>query len=760
MLMKQTMTQMGFAPSVKSSVTPCTVENLYAAMDSETTAKICADIEDALERVKRGEMCREDFEAYKRDRKQQLMVLTPHATFTDGVRQNKSAVPSGLSMYDIDHISDPRGFFNTMVRERCAELGIVMAHVTPSTEGLRLIFEVPEGMSLAEAQKWMSEQLGDSSYDGSVKDYARCSFVVPRAYLLYIDEEELCKQREVKAVSQNATVPEMTPQPSSALSHQTSPASDSNLRIFDLCLQEVGLKLEEIDQVGVYNWHNTLVSILSVGICRLMAQDELKAVLAVKMPNYAREQDCQRLVSDFYKDYTKMNAPMSQRLRAIYAESVTGVKDKPLTTEDVLGDVPPQMPRRLPKSVKLMVSKEPDIYKPASAMGLFPALGAHLYQVQFPYADHTMHEATFMQNCMAPMSSGKSCVNRVCEPIMADIKARDDVNRRREDEWKEECRSMGANKQKPKRPDDLIIQMMSSDLTNAALVQKLQDAQGHFLYVQVDEVELFEQLKVNGRSGQIGKIFRLAYDCGYYGQERVGIQSVTGRPQMRMNYNASTTIQRGQQFFRSMMADGTLSRLSFSTIVTWRGMAMPIHGIYDEQHAEAVKPYIDRLNAAKGIIDLPQAQRLIQRMDKEAKDTAWLCDDEVYEKLAYRAVVSAWLRAMVLYIAEGKWSKDIENFAMWTMKYDMWCKMHFFGEQMSQQMAGEVVRTRGPKNMLDMLADDFTREDAQAVRIRERKKNSNPTQQLCMWEERGYITCDENGVYHKTPAYLKRKKAA
>ena len=758
--MKQTKTQMGFAPSVKSSVTPCTVENLYAAMDSETTAKICADIEDALERVKRGEMCREDFEAYKRDRKQQLMVLTPHATFTDGVRQNKSAVPSGLSMYDIDHISDPRGFFNTMVRERCAELGIVMAHVTPSTEGLRLIFEVPEGMSLAEAQKWMSEQLGDSSYDGSVKDYARCSFVVPRAYLLYIDEEELCKQREVKAVSQNATVPEMTPQPSSALSHQTSTATDRNLRIFDLCLQEVGLKLEEIDQVGVYNWHNTLVSILSVGICRLMAQDELKAVLAVKMPNYAREQDCQRLVSDFYKDYTKMNAPMSQRLRAIYAESVTGVKDKPLTTEDVLGDVPPQMPRRLPKSVKLMVSKEPDIYKPASAMGLFPALGAHLYQVQFPYADHTMHEATFMQNCMAPMSSGKSCVNRVCEPIMADIKARDDVNRRREDEWKEECRSMGANKQKPKRPDDLIIQMMSSDLTNAALVQKLQDAQGHFLYVQVDEVELFEQLKVNGRSGQIGKIFRLAYDCGYYGQERVGIQSVTGRPQMRMNYNASTTIQRGQQFFRSMMADGTLSRLSFSTIVTWRGMAMPIHGIYDEQHAEAVKPYIDRLNAAKGIIDLPQAQRLIQRMDKEAKDTAWLCDDEVYEKLAYRAVVSAWLRAMVLYIAEGKWSKDIENFAMWTMKYDMWCKMHFFGEQMSQQMAGEVVRTRGPKNMLDMLADVFTREDAQAVRIRERKKNSNPTQQLCMWEERGYITCDENGVYHKTPAYLKRKKAA
>ena len=759
--MKRTTTMMGFAQSVKSSVTPCTLESLYAAMDAETTAKICADIEDALERVKRGEMCREDFETYKRDKKQQLMVLTPHATFTDGVRQNKSAVPSGLSMYDIDHISDPCGYFNTMVRERCAELGIVMAHKTPSTEGLRLIFEVPEGMTLAEAQKWMSEQLGDSDYDGSVKDYARCSFIVPRAYLLYIDEEELCKQREVKPNTKNGYEVKAVPQNEGVVEkgERIVQAADRNLRIFDLCLQEVGLKLEEIDQVGVYNWHNTLVAILSVGICRLMAQDELKAVLAVKMPNYAKEQDCQRLVSDFYKDYTKMNAPMSQRLRAIYAESVTGVKDKTLTTEEVLGDEPPQMPRRLPKSVKVMISKEPDIYKPASAMGLFPALGTHLYDVHFPYADHTMHEATFMQNCMAPMSSGKSCVNRVCEPIMADIKARDEENMRREEEWKEECRSMGANKQKPKRPDNLMVQILPTDMTNAALVQKLQDAQGHFLYLQLDEVELFDQLNVNGKK-TVGKIFRLAYDCAPYGQARVGVQSVSACPQMRMNYNASTTVQRGQQFYRPMIADGTLSRLSFSTIITYRGMAMPVHGIYDEQHAEAIKPYVDCLNAAQGVIDLPQAQRLIQRMDKEAKDTAWLCDDEVYEKLGYRAVVSAWLRAMVLYIAEGKWSKEIENFAMWSMKYDMWCKMHFFNEMMHQQMAGEVVRTRGPKNMLDQLQETFTFEDAQNQRIRERKKNANPNQMLCMWELRGYITRDENGVYHKTPAYLKRKHVA
>jgi len=760
---KKNQTMMGFAPNVKSSVTTCTIENLYAAMDSAVTIHVCADIEDALEQVKRGEMSRDDFEAYKRERKKELMVLTPHATYTDGQRQNKTAVPSGLSMYDVDHIPDPRGYFNALVSDRCRELGIVMAHVTPSTEGLRLIFEMPEGMTLAEAQKWMSDQLGDSSYDGSVKDYARCSFIVPRAYLLYIDEEELCKERVVELGERNvlpaSEMAERNADPSETESRNATVPSDRNLRIFDLCLAEVGLKLEEIDQVGVYNWHNTLVAVLSVGICRLMSQNELKAVLSIKMPNYAKEQDCLRLVSDFYKDYTRMNAPMSQRLRAIYAESVTGVKDKPVTTDDVLGDVPPQMPRRLPKSVKLMISKEPDVYKPASAMGLFPALGTHLYDVHFPYADHTMHEATFMVNCMAPMSSGKSCVNRVCEPIMADIKARDDENRRREDEWKEECRSMGANKQKPKRPENLIVQIMSSDLTNAALVQKLQDAQGHFLYVQVDEVELFDQLKVNGKSGQIGKIFRLAYDNSTYGQERVGIQSVSGCPKMRMNYNASTTIQRGQQFFRPMLADGTLSRLTFSTIITWRGMPMPVHDIYDEQFSQQLKPYIDRLNAAHGVVDLPQAQRLIQRLDKEAKDTAWLCDDEVYEKLGYRAVVSAWLRAMVLYIAEGRWSKEIEHFAMWSMKYDMWCKMHFFSDQMNSQMAGEVVRSRGPKNMLDMLTDDFTREDAQQVRIR-LGKSANPTQQLCMWEQRGYITSDEDGVYHKTLAYLKRKTAA
>lgn len=753
---------MGIALNVKSSVNPCTLQALYAAMDSPQTAQICAEIEDALEQVRRGEMSREDFETLKRERKKLLPVLTPHATFTDGVRQNKSAVPSGLSMYDIDHISNPVGYFNTMVRDRCAELGIIMAHVTPSGEGLRFLFVMPEGMTLAEAQKWMSEQLGDADYDGSVKDYARCSFLVPRAYLLYIDEEELCKEREVKPdtrnrvevepVSKNATVvnePKLRP----------GQATARNLRIFDLCLAEAGLRLEEIDNVGIYNWHNTLVAILSIGICRLMKQEELLAVIAERMPNYAKEQDCQRLISDFYKDYTRMNAPMNQRLRSIYAESVSEQKEKAAKGEEILGEEPPQLPKRLPKSIRLMTSKEPDLYKPAAIMGAFPALGAHLRDTHFLYKDNTQHEATFMSCCIAPMSSGKSCVNRVCDPIMADIKAKDEENYRRENEWKEECRSLGANKQKPKRPDGLVIQIMPSDMTNAALVQRLMDAQGHFLYTHVDEVELFDQLKVNGKAGQIGKIFRYAFDNQEYGQGRVGLQSVSGSPVVRWNWNAATTIQRGQQFFRPMLADGTMSRLTLSTIVTQRGMAMPIHGIYDDKFREELKPYIDRLNAASGLIDLPQAKRLIGTLEKEAQDMAWLYDDEVFEKLSFRAIVSAWLRAMVLYLAEGKWSREIEHLAMWSFKYDMWCKMHFFGQQMHSQMEGEVVRTRGPQNMLDMLPDAFTQEDARQVRISQNKK-PHPIQMLCMWQKRGYITQDADGVYHKTSAYLSKTQAA
>ncbi len=763
--------QIGFSKSCYSEVVPCSAALLNQAIDSAAVSEVCEQIAQKLQQVKKGEVTRTEFETFKKTMKAQLPVLTPHAVFKDGNRKNSEAIPSGLSMYDIDHIENPRGYYQSMVADRLKDLGIVMAHVTPSTEGLRLIFEMPQGMTLAEAQKWMSEQLGDSDYDGKVKDYARCSFLVPRAYILYLDEEELLKEREVKpatrneyaveSASQNATPSDVTKEPS--LCYTATPEQHAcHLRIFDLCLKEAGLKQDDIDVVGVYNWHNTLVSILSVGICRLMSQQDLLAVLAERMPNYSKEQDCQRLVSDFYEQYTKVNAPMPMALRRIYAEGMKQPQTAKKQDKEVLGSEPPKMPEKLPKLIKLLVSKEPEHVHPAVAMGVFPPLGAHLYDVHFLYADNTYREATFMHHTMAKTSTGKSAISRVCEAIMADIAERDEVNRQREQQYKDECFKKGANAKAPDRPDDLIVQLLLTDITNAALVRKGDDAKGHFIYSLLNEVELFNKLDPSKQKMALRNIIQTAFDCDWYGQERVGEKSVTARFRLHYNWNSCSTVKRGQDFFDPMLVDGSWNRISFSTIVPPDDGAIPRHGFYDAKFMARLKPYIDRLNAAQGNYDLKRAQQLIERMNEEAVDTARLSDDEAYEDTSHRAVVIAWLRAMVLYVAEGRWSKEIEDFALWSFRYDMWCKMYFFGEQLRKQMEGEVVsNSRGPGNMLDQLDTEFTTVDAEAVRLKNGKRDHNPYKMLWTWENRGYIKQDPlTGVYRKTEAYLAKHPQA
>lgn len=356
---------------------------------------------------------------------------------------------------------------------------------------------------------------------------------------------------------------------------------------------------------------------------------------------------------------------------------------------------------------------------------------------------------------IAPMSSGKSCVDRPVEHILKDIRERDEMNINRENEWKQQCKTRGSNKEKPRRPEGLCIQVMDSDMTNAAFVQKLVDAGGKYLYTIVDEVELFYQLKTSGNKS-VGKIFRLAFDNKPYGQVRVGVDSVSGSMPLRWNWNASTTVQQGQQFFRSMKADGTLSRINFTTIKAERGMDIPIHGIYDEQFDADLKPYIDRLNAASGTIDCPQARRLVKRMLKENAEIADLSDDELYERLSFRAVILAWLKAMTLYVAEGQWSKQIEEFAVWSMHYDMWCKMMFFGEEMRQQMQGEIVKMkRGPMNMLSLLPERFTEREALQVRL-SNGRDDRVQPMLNTWRSRGYVVMDAaTGEYVKAGAWRK-----
>lgn len=756
------MTKIGFSTSHFCEVVPCTVDLLNQAIDSAAVKNVCDLIAQALLKVRQGKMSRTEFENYKKAMKKQLPVLTPHAIFKNGERKNSEAIPSGLSMYDIDHIENPRGYYQSMVADRISELGIVMAYVTPSTEGLRLIFEMPQGMTLAEAQKWMSEQLGDSDYDGSVKDYARCSYLVPRAYLLYLDEEELLKDRQVEAATPQPAKP-LEEKPVAQNEASVSPEQQSrNLRIFDLCLKEAGLKSESIDVVGIHNWHNSLVAVLSIGICRLMSQQELLNVLAQRMPNYVREQDCQRLVNDFYEKYTNSNAPMTLTLRNIYAESMNDSGASKTQKSLTLSSVPPEMPEKLPKLIKLLVSKEPENVRPSVAMGAFPALGAHLHDVHFLYADNTYREATFMHHTMAKTATGKAGVSRVCEAIMKDIEERDQVNRQREQDYKDECARLGSNKQRPDRPADLVVQMLLSDITIAALNRKGADADGHFIYSLLNEVELFNQVDPNPKKTLLRNIIQTAFDCDWFGQERVGEKSVTARYRLRWNWNTSSTIKRGQDFYQPMLADGSFNRISFSTIIPTDDGKIPKHGFYDAKFMARLKPYIDRLNAAQGNYDLKKAQLLIDRLNEEAVDTARLSDDDAYEDTSHRAIIIAWLRAMVLYVAEGKWSKEIEDFAMWSFHYDMWCKMTFFGEEMRKQMAHEVVgKSRGPRNMLDMLPTEFTNVDAEAVRLKVGKQDHDPYKMLWTWENRGYIQQDPlTGVYRKTDQYLAKHTQA
>ena len=713
--------------------------------------------------------------------KQKLPIRCPHYyRFKGGHRAQADIIPEAFTFQTCIDIDDAAVVAQAIskARELNEQEGMwqgMLLHMDYSArKKLHIDVRMPVGMTIEETQRAYCEALG-VAFDESCITPERFIYITDAGSEIYRNEEwcavlsdDELERRRKAFIERGLTIDgregkisllqnegqELKTQPlSTELKSQPSGAelkiepSDMHLKVFDLCLKASGLPEAALTTEGLR--HNTLKMLLP-NLGQMMSKEELMGVLKLKMPEYVGEQDCQQLVSDFYTKYIDKSRPMTLQQKEIFKQS-TDAATHPLTAKQLLGAEPPVMPKRLPKLVKLAISKEPHIYHRTAANAIFPALGAHFDGVKFIYADGTPREATFMCCTMAPMSSGKSCVDRVAEPLLADIRERDKVNIERENEWKQECKTRGANKEKPKRPEGLCIQILESDMTNAAFVQKLVDAGGKYLYTIVDEVELFYQLKTNGNKS-VGKIFRLAFDNKPYGQVRVGVDSVSGSRELRWNWNASTTIQQGQRFFHNMKADGTLSRINFTTIVTERGQKMPVHGNYDDEKFRAeLKPYIDRLNAAKGVISCRQAKSLIKRMLDECSRISDLADDELYEKLAYRAVIIAWLKAMTLFVAEGRWSKEIEDFAIWSLHDDMWCKMQFFGDDMREQMKGEVIRRKpGPPNLLEQLAEEFTEVDAENVRIAngmERKA----TNMLGMWRARGYVTYDPvTGIYRKT----------
>lgn len=782
----------GISNSVKSrEVRECTPDLFRRVVRSERVARICAEIEDALEKVRRGEMSKEDFEVSKAELKKQLPIFTPHATFRNGRRLNAEAIPSGLSMYDMDHIDNPRGFFEERIAAHVAEWGVVLAHVTPSTEGLRLFFVMPEGASLTEAQKWMSGQLGDKEYDQSVKDYARSSFAVPENYILYMDEEGLFKKRE--SATREAVTSYQLQATSAMQADSAALVAGSSSLVADSLVADslVADNFKGIPYAGIISeWfrlsggepvqgeRNDKLHRLASHLRYIADNDEV--LMLSTMPRYGlSEEEMRGLIhsactAKFYSMPKVMQEAVRRALQAMsyklqaMSGAATGYKLPATSTMQgdsaalvagssslVAASLPPALPKRLPALVKLLLSRTPDLYRPAVAHAVFPALAAHLWRVRFRYIDNVEHEATLMNVLMAGTGAGKDCISEPINRIMADVRRRDEDNLQREREWKNEVNSKGANKDKRARPEGLVIQEIDADMTNPAFVMRTAEADGHFLYTKLNEIDQFDALRGSGHGGQQFQIMCLAFDPGNrYGQTRVGAMSVTEKVTIRFNWNAATTIQKGKRYFSHVLTDGPISRINFCTIPEREiGAEMPVYGSYDANFNEELRPYIENLTRATGLVDCPQAYKLAVKLKEENAEFARLSQSRVYENLSFRANVIAYLKACVLYVANGyRWDKTMEEFVRWSLQYDLWCKMEFFGSAIeeAQTMGAETGRrTPGRRSLLELLPEEFTLADAVRVRQAEGMNAEGTGAMLRQWVHRRYVTIVTNDKYKR-----------
>ena len=522
-------------------------------------------------------------------------------------------------------------------------------------------------------------------------------------------------------------------------------AREKNLIAFDLFTQAAGLGGMEIDTVG--SRHSSLLAIMSAGASRVMEEEELMKVVRVKMPSYYQENDCHQLIHDFYAKYADNTKPMSREVMRVNAmaeqKANQQVNSLQLTGNRAEEDYPdpPEMPKKLPKLVELLISRTPEIYKPAVAHAIFPPLATHLWKTRFRYIDNVEHEARLMTLLLAGTGAGKSSVNRPIDFIMEDIRLRDAENLKREKAWKDEMLRKGANKDKRKRPENLIIQEIDADMTNPAFVMRTAEAQEHFLYTSLNELDQFDALK--GSGSQQFRIMCLAADPGNkYGQTRVGTMSVTERVTIRFNWNASTTIQKGQRYFSKVLTDGPISRINFCTIPEREiGEDMPVYGTYDESYREALRPYIENLNKVTGLIECKEAFQLALKLKDENAEFARLSQDRTFENLSFRANVIAYLKACVLYVANGcKWEPEIDEFIRWSEQYDLYCKMRFFGDMIAKEnYTAEKSSKRGPQNLLQILPDSFTAAQLLAIRLEHGLDAKGTDMMIRQWLHRNYI---------------------
>ena len=734
--------------------------------------------------------------------KSELPFFCPHyGMFKNNVRRQEAALPESFLFQTIIDVDDKEYVEKAIekARELNCSSGIwngSLLHLCYSArKKLHIGIRMPVGMTIEETQKAYCEALG-VPYDESCITPERMIFLTDKDSEIYrskmwcavLPESEIQARRKA-FLDRGLTVDGRGDAKVNSLqftvnsnsndkvqnnrlsgnhgSGELGEASEKNLIAFDLFVQSAGLEGMAIDTVG--SRHSSLLAIMSAGASRVMSEEELMKVVRTKMPSYYQEDDCHQLIHDFYAKYADSSKPMSRdviRVNALAEQKANEVKSEERRVKNSNADgnytvqssnlqvqssdedypEPPAMPEKLPKLVELLISRTPEVYKPAVAHAIFPPLATHLWQTSFRYIDNVVHEATLSTCLLAGTGAGKSSVDKPIRYIMEDIRKRDAENLKREKEWKEEVTRKGANKDKRKRPDNLVIQEIDADMTSPAFVMRTAEAQGRFLYTSLNELDQFDALR--GSGNQQFRIMCLAFDpFNLFGQQRVGVQSVTERVTIRFNWNASTTIQKGQRYFSKVLTDGPISRINFCTIPEREiGDEMPVYGDYDDAYREALKPYIENLNNARGLIDCPEAFQLALKLKDENAEFSRLSQDRVYENLSFRANVIAYLKACVLYVANGcKWEPEIDEFIRWSERYDLYCKMRFFGDAIKRANdTGEKSSKRGPSNMLMQLPDEFTYQQVIDLRVANGMSQKGTSKMLGNWKDRHYIRAKEN----------------
>ncbi len=741
-----------------AQVLACPLEKFNEIVDSPQVAQTCRLLAKA------------DHDSDEAKRlKQQLPLLMFMANYSDCHRHAESAVPTGMAYLDLDGLKgeNPREawqhILHTLIMKELEHL-VVLAHVSCSGKGLRIVYIIPSQFShlspteqIERSKRWLAAQLGVED-DSKTKDLARGSFAVPRDYIIYGPDERMFEVRKMEEETTStvntsaASVGETLPP--SPISPHTSPVNHpptfKGIAYQDIISEwfhrtggepQTGERNDRLHRLAAhlrYITDNNEAQLLAIMPRYGLSEEEMKGL--IRSACSARFYSMPKLMQEIIEDMG----------------DTTG-----LAQGTGLGDTSPDMPKRLPALIRLLVSNTPEVYKAAVSHAVFPALAVHLHRARFRYIDNVEHEATLMNVLMAGTGAGKDCISEPINHIMADIRQRDAENLAREKAWKDEVNRKGANKDKRQRPEGLVIQEVDPDMTNPAFVMRMAEADEHFLYTKMNEIDQFDALRGNGRGSQQFQIMCLAFDPGNrYGQTRVGTQSVTEKVCIRFNWNAATTIKRGQSYFSRVLTDGPISRINFCTIPEREiGAEMPVYGSYDAAFDEELRPYIERLCGARGTIDCPQAFKLARKLKDECAEFARLSQSRVYENLSFRALVIAYLKACVLYVAHGyAWNKTMEDFIRWSLQYDLWCKMRFFGDAIEQaNNSPQLSVRRGPRNLLELLPNEFTMEDAIHVRREQGLSREGTQGMIRAWRNRGYIE-ERTNVQYNSFVKLKFKK--